>query len=206
MIILRIYDLLYGTRCQNNGLIILICEILRNVYALVCNLLTTVVIFDYYVNCNIKHILPITNVLLLNLVIDSFFIQDNLIYLHHFIGIGAIQIYKSYEFSIVDFHEPAITIIAMEISSVFLCIRYLMEYLHYHNRFIENINNALFVMSFVMTRIFNFYHYFFYTNTFYDLLHSYEIYDTRVIDAFLYSLFALNMYWAWLIMCAILKT
>lgn len=202
MIILHMWDSFANTNIHNNPVVLRNCEIFRNIYALCVNLYMGYEVVRYYYFDVPIDVLYIADMLQTHLYIDMFFIQNDFIYVHHFVGLAGIYTYKNFMWRpIEDYQECSAILYATEVSSIFLCVREIIRHMNWKKKYrtLYVWNNRIFGIVFYWTRIIMFLSYFFFSDDFPIRLRRMQVneYAIQYSYTLLYGLFAMNLYWGW---------
>jgi hypothetical protein len=196
------WDSFAKTNIHNDPIIKRNCEVFRNLYAIAVNAYMSWAVIQYYVQNIHVDVLHIAKVLAVHLYIDSLFIENTLVHLHHLVCILGLYSYEKILWTpIEDYQQCAVVLYSTEISSVFLCIREIIRHMKWTQTYqtIYQWNNIIFGVSFYFTRILLFSHYFIFSD---DLVTRFEtmrvnIYSIWFIYTLLYAFFGMNIYWGY---------
>ena len=172
----------------------------QNIYALyfICYS-----VYSIYYWINTSNYISILNALIkLRLfLITDFLLCSNEVYIHH---IAALYITHN---SIIYFNTDMLyyisIILGTELSTFFLVIKLVSEYYQLKNK-LTTINDLLFIITFIYTRLYLYSKYIIFNNNFNELIYKYYDYPYITI-VFVYILYILNLYWVSLMIKKIVK-
>ena len=173
----------------------------QNIYALyfICYS-----VYSIYYWINTSNYISILNALIkLRLfLITDFLLCSNEVYIHH---IAALYITHN---SIIYFNTDMLyyisIILGTELSTFFLVIKLVSEYYQLKNK-LTTINDLLFIITFIYTRLYLYSKYIIFNNNFNELIYKYYDYPYITI-VFVYILYILNLYWFSIILKKIVKS
>jgi hypothetical protein len=125
-------------------------------------------------------------------------------FLHHILGLFFIQYYLQHMDETADADGIIRTILTVEISSIFLTLRYFRTFL---SKALQQINDILFVCTFFYFRIY-FYPVHLFTPAVYKVLSdiSKDSLQHAMIFVAMYGLYGLNVYWGHMILRKLIDT
>ena len=130
---------------------------------------------------------------------------SNDIYIHHIAGL--LISYVSFK-NTMFFNETVVfytsIIYCVELSTLFLIFNSLFKQFQITNM-LTNINDILFLITFIYTRIYLYPKYLILDNNFYDILSTLSLVDNYIITISIYTLYILNLYWFSIMLKKIIK-
>ena len=154
------------------------------------NLILFPIIFNYY------------------LVVDLFLCEPD-IYIHHILSFIILYIYNSNHEIIRGICSIAIAFGMTEISTVFLTIRAILKNYkraHPYITMVYNINDKIFVITFLYTRVYLYYFKLLSNEEMHKATMQFTLVEYHFFNQCLYLLYFINLYWAYLIMQTIAKS
>ena len=156
----------------------------------------------YYVNTEYLNLsLPV----ILSYFIIDFFVCKNDIKIHHFLIILLIYFNYNHTVSIADSNITTISLYKTEISTIFYSLKIIMKNNTFFKKYFSQVNDILFLTTFVKFRIYDMYSNVLVNPLFYSQMTKYTdtIYKQILLYVPLYCFYGLNVYWL-VIMCKIL--
>lgn len=179
----------------------------QNIYALtmLTYLMTQLINCAFYDNC--------TSLMAFYTKFNYYFVADALLcdqtlYLHHALSFIILYIY-TINFEIIQIaHSAGIAFAMIEISTIFLTFRVILKNykrIHPYITMICNINDKIFVITFLYTRVYLYYKQVLRNQDLYDITRQFTLVEYHYFNICLYLLYFLNLYWAWQILQIFVK-
>ena len=192
-------------------------EHIRNIASFAVGILTAYNLWQYRIDHNVDHLMHITYTALAHLSIDiasrrpTNFFEITMI-IHHIFGI-MLAVYTALYVDLEYFSNVAVTIGAVEISSIFLVGRIWLADAYKKHEWnwilhLQSINNMLFVASFAYFRIYLYSANIIFSDEYNTKIREYLVHDIisyYLFNASIYGLYALNIYWFAIILKSLCK-
>jgi len=146
------------------------------------------------------YVVPCSNIVGFMCLIDFYFVKRKDMMLHHFLVLCMLH-YMNNHNDIENRNEIVSVILSTEISTIFLTTNNLLEILG-NVVIAKNINNLLFVSSFIYYRIYNYTYYLVLDNNIHKIFYYYSKNKFEFCEIYvgIYGLFILNLYWCGIIL------
>jgi len=146
------------------------------------------------------YVVPCSNIVGFMCLIDFYFVKRKDMMLHHFLVLCMLH-YMNNHNDIENRNEIVSVILTTEISTIFLTTNNLLEILG-NVVIAKNINNLLFVSSFIYYRIYNYTYYLVLDNNIHKIFYYYSKNKFEFCEIYvgIYGLFILNLYWCGIIL------
>lgn len=154
----------------------------------------------YYYTNDPAYLKTAINILKYYCIIDFAFCTQDLA-IHHISVIGLITTYQNNPQLLQLTSNSLSTLVSTEISTIFLIAKPYIK-----NPTAKTINNLLFMTTFFYTRIYSYTTYLIYNPQLHQIFYNtIPLFDYALMETFLYGLYAMNLYWAAIIIKTICK-
>jgi len=172
------------------------------------SLLTIYALLDYYIYASTYLITLTVNMVIFQCAYDMFIWHNNASVIHHIFLLCLASFLHQHNIHYDTCLFLIIPLLTTEISTLFLSIRHWLEQMDMSRTVWYGINNGLFVVTFLVTRLYIYTTYVIYnpdTYMFIDGLTNHNLADCALSYIGLFGLYALNIYWATLIFKILIK-
>jgi hypothetical protein len=172
------------------------------------SLLSIYALLDYYIYTSTYLIALTSKIVILQCAYDMFFWHNSSSVIHHIFLLLLGSFLHQQNITYDDSLFLIIPLLSTEISTLFLSIRHWFEQLDMTKSVWYRVNNGFFVVTFLITRIYIYTTYVIYnpeTYLFVESLTKHNINDRIYFYIGIFGLYALNIYWATLILKILMK-
>lgn len=152
MLILQIYDYLTGYYTEKTPYMINFAKIIYNLMGLCQNIIAA---YIYFIDQSIDNCKDFAELVFFVCILDTFFIFDNVVYIHHALLFAMYFVYKTYNLDLEDNKDTFMILLSTELSTILLSARNIISLTGYFHDY-HMVVSVLFAVSFIYFRIYRY--------------------------------------------------